>query len=213
MSADLPQGSGRAQRSASGPCSSQPPARLRRAGSRACRRRGRVTWERGRGRRRGEPRCPPLPPPGGGARARPWPAAPLRAPPRPLLTRQAWLGCLPRPTPPEAGEGGEGRGEKWASSLASPEGAETLGHRGSGSSSPSHSLPPLYPCGGPEAGGGGARTEAGDNCQLEAYWAGGRGGGRERRRSTPAPPSPPSPALQVGASCERSKEEHRRRRR
>lgn len=52
---------------------------------------------------------------------------------------------------------------------------------------------PLY-LRGTQAGGGGARTGPGDNCQLEALLGGGKRRGRERRgRALSAPPQPPLP--------------------
>lgn len=148
----------------------------------------------------------PLPP--AAARAH-GPSLPHPSAPRPAALNPPGLAWPPRPTPSRAGlKAGRGRGEKWASSLASPEGAETLGHRGSGSSSsPSHSLPPLSTCGGPRQEEV-ARTGPGDNCQLEALLGGGKRRGRERRgRALSAPPPNPPPRLsRLGRAVERSKE-------
>lgn len=66
---------------------------------------------------------------------------------------------------------------------------------------------PLY-LRGTQAGGGGARTGPGDNCQLEALLGGGKRRGREKRgRALSVPPLPPPPRLsRLGRAVESSKE-------
>lgn len=93
--------------------------------------------------------------------------------------------------PPPPGPTGRWEGARTKRARLLPEWAAAPGRRGSGSSSPSHPLPPLSTCGGTRAGGGGARTGPGDNCQLEAPLGGrGRGegrGGEERGRALSPP--------------------------
>lgn len=154
------------------------------------------------------------PPPGGGARTALACLTPPR-PARPLLTRQAWLG-LRAPPPPGAGlKAGRGRGEKWASSLASPEGAETTGPPRLGLLLLSLTLPsrPSLPAEGPRQEEV-ARTEPGDNCQLEALLGGEEEGPGEKGEGTQRP-QPPSPRLSgLGRGCgKKQRKRHRRRRR
>lgn len=75
-------------------------------------------------------------------------------PPRlalPLSTGRAQPGGRGLGAPPPPGPAGdwEGARSKGGSPLASLEWAAALGRGGSGSSSPSHPLPPLATCGGP----------------------------------------------------------------
>lgn len=129
----------------------------------------------------------PLPP--AATRARPSPASPLCAPPalhQPGPAGRCGLGAPPPPGPAWGLGGGEEEVEGGAS-LASPEGAAALGRGGSDSSSPSHTPPALSTCGGTRAGGGGAQTGPGDNCQLEAPLGGRRRKGRGRGRTLKLP--------------------------
>lgn len=131
---------------------------------------------RGRGERRA--RCPPLP-------------SPRRRAARAGCTLHTRPGPRGLGAPPPPGPTGRWEGARTKRARLLPEWAAAPGRRGSGSSSPSHPLPPLSTCGGTRAGGGGARTGPGDDCQLEAPLGGrGRGegrGGEERGRALSPP--------------------------
>lgn len=163
---------------------------------------------RGRGERRGEPRCPPLPSPRRRRRARPSPASPLRAPPARSSPAQPGLAAAtsaPHPLPGRLG-GWEGARRKGGFFSRLPGGGLSAEPRRLELLLLSFTPPPapLY-LRGTQAGGGGARTGPGDNCQLEAPLGGGEGEkrrGRERRgRALRHHPHP-----RLGRAVERSKE-------
>lgn len=142
----------------------------------------------------------PLPPGGGGARA----ALAGLTPPRsarssPARPGRAAAASAPHPLPGRRGDW-EGARTKCGSS-SRPGGGRSAGPRRLGLLLllPLTPLPPLSTCGAPGQGGGGARTEPDDNCQLEAPLGGlglgggeeGRGGAERRGRLTGPHSTPP----------------------